>query len=322
MSDLLSMLWVEKYRPKTLDEVSLAQGYKEKFSEFISNREIPHLLLYGPQGSGKTTVARILCGSICSDKRNVMVLNGSSKEHRSLSNVASIESFCQSPPWGNDKIKIVFIDEADNLTADAFLSLRVVFEKYAENARFLWTCNYRHKMPAPILSRLVQFEFSQFDKDYVIVICEDILNNEGVEYDPKALAQIVDMLFPDVRGIINTLQKLTVNGKLDASNLEELKSIEKKIIDELRKIIAGIRQDTVDKEALATVQNYVANTPNINYLSLYEAIFKDPSISWPVKMICNKYSLQHNQALSPEMHFMSFIYETIMFGKELKRLLS
>ena len=319
MSDMLSMLWVEKYRPKTLEDVSLPNGYKEKFEEFIEHKEIPHLLLHGPQGSGKTTIARILCENICSDKRNVLVLNGSSKEHRSLHNVTMIEAFCQSPPWGDDKIKIVFIDEADNLTSDAFMSLRGVFEKYVENARFLWTCNYKHKMPDPILSRLSQYEFSQFDQDFVIVICEDILNSEQVEYDTKDIEKIVDLLFPDVRGIVNTLQKLTIKNKLIVDSLDNIASVEKKIIDCIIDLITAIKNNDrpVINNTVNAINEMVVNVGHINYLKLYESIFANPNISWPIKMLCNKYSLNYNNALSQEMHFMAFIYESISFANDM-----
>ncbi len=320
--DLDNILWVEKYRPKSLEEVSLRKGYKEKFQEYIDQKSIPHLLFYGSQGSGKTTVARIICDSICS-RDDILFINGSNKNERSISNIPKIEAFCQIKPF-DSKIRVVFIDEADNLTLDAFKALRSIFELYASNARFLWTCNYIDKIPDPIKSRFQCFEFTQFSKEYVIVLCENILISEEVSYDSKALEIIVDTFFPDVRRIINTLQQLTVNKHLRATNLDDLITIENTIINNVLNYIDACRKNDINQinTSISTIQQIVSeNNSIIDWNRLYIQLFNNDKLSIPLKVLCNKYALSHQNTISPLMNFMAFIYEILSFSQDMLKLI-
>jgi len=325
-------LWVEKYRPKSLDQVVLPDDYKQKFEEYIKTKSLPHILLYGSPGSGKTTIARILCDNLVNDTVDLLVVDGSKKSERSLEHISTnIESFCQVAPIGiGNKFRIVFIDEADNLTIDAFKALRGPLERYAKNVRFIWTCNYIEKIPSPIQSRFQLFEFKQFSKEYVLNLCEDILVQENVlEYNTKTIKLLVDALFPDIRRIINTLQKKTIGNKLQDISPDELVTIESNIIDNILSLIESRKrlinnppnqQELLEQINLSilNIQQLLKDKENIiDWVRLYTQIFNNDKIPVPVKIICNTYFTKHTTVISPVMNFMAFVYEILQMSNDL-----
>ncbi len=216
--EIINSLWVEKYRPKTIEDLVLPDQYKEDFKKGIQDKEIPHILLYGPPGSGKSSLARILSsktGVMNNPKDNLLEINGSAKETRGISYVQDgIEPFLRVPPAGKDKHKIVFIDEFDFFTEQAFSSLRNVIEKYTQTGRFLLTCNYISKIPDAIQSRVQSYKFDKIPVSYVINFCSNILNKENIKFDIKDVNFVVESLYPDIRKIVNSLQKSSITGEL------------------------------------------------------------------------------------------------------------
>ena len=222
MSDKL-FLWVEKYRPKKIDECILPDATRKIFQGFLSQGEIPNLLLAGTAGVGKTTVAKALCAELGTD---CLVINGSD-EGRFLDTVrnqakvyASTVSLTSEAPH-----KVIIIDEADNTTPDVQLLLRACMEEFQKNCRFIFTCNYKNKIISPLHSRCSVVDFSTASQDKPAIAAgffgrvKEILEQENVDYEPKVVAQVIQKYFPDFRRTLNELQRYASSGKIDVGIL-------------------------------------------------------------------------------------------------------
>jgi len=216
-------IWTEKFRPKTIDECILPDNIKETFKDFLTRGEIPNLLLSGPPGCGKTTVAKALCNELGVD---VYVINGSD-EGRFLDTVRNnAKNFASTLSLSSSaKHKVVIIDEADNTTPDVQLCLRAFTEEFVGNCRFIFTCNYKNKIIEPLHSRCAVIDFSIKGKQKTLLAglffkrLQSILDNEKVEYEPKVLAELISKHFPDWRRVLNECQRYSVGGKIDSGIL-------------------------------------------------------------------------------------------------------
>lgn len=220
MSDITNFIWFEKHRPKTLEDMSLDKDYKKAFQHYIDEHNIPHLLLEGIQGSGKTTMAYIFMRSIpCV----TLTLNASGADRGIDTIRGKVKVFAGSaPPAG--KIKIVLLDEADQLTAEAQTALRNTMETYSKTCRFILTCNYVDKIIPALQSRCTKYTFDRFPKRKLLMVCENILEKEGItEYARNDVAEVINRFFPDVRSVINNLQSACVSGALNLKALGALK---------------------------------------------------------------------------------------------------
>ena len=313
--DLVNTLWVEKYRPKSVDEIVLPKDYEKEFKKYINNQELPNLLLYGPPGGGKSTIARILCskeGLLEFPNDNLLELNGSAKDTRGINFTNDvIEPFLKIPPAGTDKYKVVFIDEADHLTDASFHSLRGIIEKYASYGRFIFTCNYISKIPEAIQSRLIDYKLKQVSEDFVVELCEGILNNEKIKFENNDVKFIVENLYPDIRKIIGRLQRFSTDGELQV-NRDIALTKENFIVSSIIEVINFIKND--ENHKVGKVVNSILETINdmdIDYREIYTKLFFNKSIPVPFKLIVNKYSNTHNNCLVDTMHFMGLIFEGI-----------
>jgi len=322
--ELVNSLWVEKYRPRKLDDLVLEETQKDTFTKYIQKREIPHCLFTGPAGSGKTTLAQILAsknGVLQNPADNLLEINGSGKETRGISYVDDvIEPFLKIPLiGGGDNYKIVFIDEADFLTDAAFKSLRHVIEKYSQASRFVFTLNYISKVPDPVVSRFQVFVFKQIPIKFISEYCKKILEAEKIEYDKMDVDFVVEGLYPDVRKIVNALQKSSASGKLKISK-DIVQTEEKLIVSSVLETISSISRNEMNRvgKEMTTIVNLL-NNESIDYRNIYSTLFFSGSVPGNAKIIINKYSNQHQDSLIPQMHFMGMMFEVIQVLKEYEK---
>lgn len=240
-------LWVEAYRPTKLEDYVGNEHLKSKVEGYLETGDVPHLLLYGRAGTGKTTLAKLIVKSIECD---YMIINASSENNvetvrNKVTNFASSQGFKM---W-----KIIILDEFDYMTQNAQAILRNLMETFSGHCRFILTCNYVEKVIDPIQSRCQSFQIVPPTKKDVAVQISKILTNEEIQFEPKDLVPIIDAGYPDIRKIINTCQLNSNKGKLqvDTQNLLEndykVKVLELlKSKDDPRNRYMKIRQTLID----------------------------------------------------------------------------
>ena len=316
MSEFQEGLWVEKYRPKTLKDLVLPERYKKDFGRIIEKGSLPNLLFYGPPGGGKTTLARVLCskqGVLMNRKDNMLLANGSARKTRGIKFVDDvIEPFLKHPPAGGDKYKVVFIDEADKLTPDGYDSFRGIIEKYqVAYGRFIWTCNYVSKILSPVQSRFTPYVFQQIPRDFALDYCRHILESEKVEYTNQDINFIINGLYPDIRRIVNILQKCSWEGKLDVDE-EAVVTHEKKVLAGVVEIISLIEKGDgpkIGKVVNGIIELLAAHSYELEYRNIYEELFFMKKIPAPAKIIVNEYANTHQGCLIPHQHFLSMVFK-------------
>lgn len=310
-------LWVEKYRPRSIDDLVLPDEYRSAFRKYVEDKEIPHLLLIGTQGSGKTTLARILIKEIQKDIEDCLILNGSSSTGVDVVR-NQIEEFLKVPAFGGSKIKIIFIDEFDYMSGNAMAALRNIMERYSDIGRFLMTANYKSKIIDPIFSRTTVFEFKKLPKTFIEDYVRNILEKERVKHNPVFVEKVITLFYPDVRRIVNTLQgKVNENNEIEG-NIEDLVSNEKRAISYVIDICFGIKNKNMQiiSKSIADSMKLLRDV-EIDYISCYQQLFEDPKIPPYAKVVINQYANGHQSCLIPAMHWCSMLYEIARKGKEL-----
>ena len=222
-------LFVERYRPQVIDDCILPDDTKKTFKEFVAKGEIPNLLLSGPPGIGKTTIAKALCNELGAD---FYVINGSD-EGRFLDTVRNqAKNFASTVSLvGSSKHKVIIIDEADNTGNDVQLLLRANIETFYNNCRFIFTCNYKNKIIEPLHSRCAVIDFAIKGKQKAQLAgsffkrLQTILDSENIEYDQKVIAELISKFFPDFRRILNECQRYSTGGKIDTGILTSFSDI-------------------------------------------------------------------------------------------------
>ena len=265
-------LWVEKYRPKKISECILSEDIKNTFAQFLKQKEIPNLLLAGTAGTGKTTVARALCEELGAD---YIIINGSDEGRQidtlrnKIKNFASTVSLTE-----HSNHKVVIIDEADYMNAESVQpALRNFIETFYKNCRFIFTCNYKNKILPALHSRCTVIDFAIKNGQKVktaqalLQRLGKVLDEEGIEYDNKVLAELIQKYYPDFRRTINELQRYSVRGKVDSGILFSLSEANTK---ELVKILKEKRFNDMRKWVI----NNLDKEPSSLFTSVYELMYK------------------------------------------------
>ena len=308
MSDFI---WVEKYRPKTIDDCILPKTIKKTFQDFVERGEIPNMLLSGPPGIGKTTVAKALCHQLGSD---YYVINGSD-EGRFLDTVRnSAKNFASTVSLTSDsKHKVIIIDEADNTTSDVQLLLRASIEEFSRNCRFIFTCNYKNKIIEPLHSRCSVVDFSINKRDKPTIAAEFfsrlnfILEQEKVETDKKVLAELINKHFPDWRRVLNECQRYAVSGKIDSGILAAFSDV---AVNDLIKNLKTKNFGEVRKWVVTNMDNDTSVLLRRIYDSLYDSLVNS-SIPAAVLIIA-KYQFQIAFVADQEINLLAALTEIMV----------
>lgn len=235
-------LWVEKYRPQTVDEYIGDPDLKQQLRSWIKAGEIPHLLLEGVAGTGKSTAAHILVLNIPCD----YIYINASKDNSIETVRTKIYNFCTTT--GFENIKIVILDEADRLSAEAQDSLKSIIEQFSKNVRFILTCNTVGRIVEPIRSRLFEIKVVPLSKDQVKTKCLEVLKTEEVDFEDEELTFIINSCYPDIRKTLNTLDNLTINKVLKLNKeFYRLLTYNKKIVSTFKDVTGGNKYEKVNE---------------------------------------------------------------------------
>jgi len=301
-------LWVEKYRPKTIEDCILPVSIKKTFQGFLSKGEVPNLLLAGPAGCGKTTVAKALCNELGVD---YYVINGSD-EGRFLDTVRNTaKNFASTVSLSSTaRHKVIIIDEADNTTNDVQLLLRAFTEEFSGNCRFILTCNFKNKIIEPLHSRCACIDFSTNSKDRPKLASQffnrlgTILETESTEADPKVLAELINKHFPDWRRILNECQRYSSSGQIDAGILATFSDV--KVNDLVKKL-----KDKDFPEVRKWVVNNLDNDTSVLLRRIYDACYDSlvPNTIPSAVLILAKYQYQMAFVADQEINMIACLTE-------------
>ena len=265
-------LWVEKYRPRKIDDCILTSELKETFKQFVNQKELPNLLLSGTAGTGKTTVARALCEELGVD---YIIINGSDEGRQidtlrnKIKNFASTVSLTET-----GRHKVVILDEADYMNPESVQpALRNFIETFYKNCRFIFTCNYKNKILPALHSRCTVIDFTIANGEKIKAATQlmnrlcNILTEEKIEFDKKVLAELIQKYFPDFRRTINELQRYSVRGKIDSGILFSITEADTK------QLVAILKEKRFN-DMRKWVINNLEKEPSSLFSSVYEILYK------------------------------------------------
>ena len=279
-------LWVEKYRPQTIDDCILPEDTKTTFKEFLLKGQIPNLLLCGTAGTGKTTVARALCEELGSD---YIIINGSDEGRQIDTLRTKIKGFASTISF-QGKPKVVIIDEADYLNRESVQpALRAFIETFSENCRFIFTCNYKNKLITPLHSRTTVIEFKSNNSEKAGLACKfmkrmrEILTAEGVSFNDKVIAELLMKHFPDYRRVINELQRYGASGVIDEGILTNFAEVNTK------ELISSLKEKDW-KKMRQWVSNNVDTDPQGIFRYIYDSLIPEVSTIPQMVLLIADYS--------------------------------
>jgi len=279
-------LWTEEFRPSTIKDCILPKHIKDVFQGYVNDGRIPNLLLSGGAGIGKTTVARAMCDEIGVDS---LMINGSN-EGRNIDTVRTLlQQYCSSVSMQGGR-KVVIVDEADYMNADSVQpALRGFIEKFSANVSFIFTCNFRNRIIAPIHSRCSVIEFSTPNKDKpklaqeCLVEIKRILESLEIKSDDRVLVELIIKHFPDMRRVLNELQRYSTGGVIDAGILAQIGEIN------LNALMKALQAKHFSEVRNWVTQN-VDNDPTSIFRKIYDGIsnhLKDTSIPSAILIIAD-----------------------------------
>ena len=261
-------LWVERYRPRKIDDCILPQSIKNTFKDIVKSGELPNMMFSGTAGVGKTTVARALCNELDLDH---IVINGS--EEGNIDTLrGKIKQFASTVSL-HGGVKVVILDEADYLNPQSTQpALRGFIEEFSRNCRFILTCNFKNRIIEPLHSRCSVYEFAIPNSEKPKVAAQffkrlvDILSIEKVENDPKVVATLVEKHFPDWRRVINECQRYSVSGKIDAGALVNISE------DNIKVLMQSLK-DREFKAMRKWVVDNIDTEPQAIFRKIYDSMY-------------------------------------------------
>ena len=303
MESIKHTLWVEKYRPTSLDNYIGNDHLKSKVSVYLESGDVPHLLLFGRAGTGKTTLAKLIVNNIDCD---YLYINAS--DENSVDVVREkVKNFAST--LGFKDMKVIILDECDYITPNAQAALRNLMETFSKNCRFILTCNYVERIIDPIQSRCQSFQIIPPDRKQVAQHLANILDNENVQYDVKNVATIVNGGYPDIRRVINGAQRQVVNG--------ELMIDENTIVQNDYKLqVLDILKTQDKKNAFKNIRQLLADSKVTDFSDLFRLMF-DTVDDWgqghiaECILILSKYQQSDAVVVDKEINIMAMFVEII-----------
>lgn len=300
-------LYVEKYRPQTIEDTILPEQLKETFKDFVELGEIPNLLLCGSAGVGKTTIAKALCNELDAD---FIVINGSDEGRLIDTLRTKIKNFASTVSLSSSA-KVVILDEADYISADSVQpALRNFIEEFSSNCRFIFTCNYKNRIIPPLHSRTTVIDFSIKPKDKPVLAqqmlsrCKHICELENIKADERVLAELIMKFFPDFRRCLNEIQRYGVSGEIDSGLLSTLSE------EKLTPLINMIK----DKN-WSGMRKWVGENSDNDFNTLYRKVFNslevklEPSSIPAAVLIIADYQYKSAFAMDSEINFTACLTE-------------
>ena len=300
-------LYVEKYRPQTIEDTILPQRLKDTFKEFVKQNEIPNLMLCGSAGIGKTTVAKALCNEMGAD---FIVINGSDEGRLIDTLRTKIKNFASTVSLGGGS-KVVILDEADYISAESVQpALRNFIEEFSSNCRFIFTCNYKNRIIAPLHSRttVIDFTMTPDDKQRLASVflarLMEICDLEGIKYDQKVLVELILKFFPDFRRCLNEVQRYGVGGEIDTGLLSTLNE------EKLTPLV-----DMIQDKNWSGVRKWVGTNSDNDFNTLYRKLFDtlekrlEPSSIPACVLLIADYQYKSAFAMDSEINFIACLTE-------------
>ena len=303
MESVNHSLWVEKYRPTKLDNYIGNDHLKSKVSVYLESGDIPHLLLFGRAGTGKTTLAKLLVNNIDCD---YLYINAS--DENSVDVVREkVKNFAST--LGFKDMKVIILDECDYITPNAQAALRNLMETFSKNCRFILTCNYVERIIDPIQSRCQSFQIIPPDRKQVAQHLANILSNESIEYELTDIATIVNSGYPDIRRVINGSQRQVVNGKLviDENTITQ---------NDYKTKVLEILTTQDKKNAFQNIRQLLADSKVTDFSDLFRLMF-DTVDDWgkghiaECILILSKYQQSDAIVVDKEINVMAMFVELI-----------
>jgi DNA polymerase III delta prime subunit len=305
-------LWCERYRPRKLDDCILPDDQLKTFREFVATGEIPNMLLCGSAGVGKTTIARAICEELECD---YIIINGSEESGIDVLRT-KIREFASSVSFGG-KTKVVILDEADYLNPNSTQpALRAFIEEFANNCRFIFTCNFKNRIIAPLHSRtaVIEFKLTKADRPKMagrfMKRLSDILATENVTFDEKVVAEVLKKHFPDYRRVLNELQRYSVSGTIDEGILVNVQEVN------MKELVSSLKSKDFKKMRNWVVDN-IDNDPNLIFRKIYDTILDEVKYPSQLVLLLADYQYKAAFAANPEINLVACLAE-IMAGMEWK----
>lgn len=305
---LQDILWVEKYRPKKIDEVILPSELKKTFSNFVEQKEIPNLILSGGSGVGKTTIARAMLEEL---NANYIIINGSL--HGNIDTLRNdIQNFASTMSFTGDR-KYVILDEGDYLNPQSTQpALRNFMEEFSSNCGFIITCNFLNRIITPLHSRcsVINFAINSKEKSKLafnfLNRLKNILSLENISYDEKVLAKLIMKYFPDWRRVLNECQRHSFNGSIDKEVLENVKDIS------LESLVVAVREKNFSSMRKWVAEN-LDNDINEIFKNLYDKFIKHLKPNSVPQFVLHlaKYQYQSAFVVDQEVNLVALLTETM-----------